>query len=302
MILRDIPDSQLLSELEVLKKIKAALKGKKPFSLVRVGDGENIVLGQYTFLPEKEFMNTYWVKESFGDRDKGVKLPSILLREQMVRSLKKANIIGICWQNKKDIRVPDRYKRSLTNKIFDHYRIEPANLCHVFVNRKIISYKVFWRLLHDYRVLLISKWAKPFAQLIARKYPSLKPKIVACLPFHNHEQIPDLLKQVGNYRFDLALVSAGVNAVILAQRIAEQTGKVAIDFGKSMMFMLKGSPKINPWAPQSSTPRPGSFVTKRQPGKFVPSVSGGVYIPGRSVQNTHHSQGYIAPGYLNQGK
>lgn len=282
MALKDIPDSKLLSELEVLKKINEALKRKKPFSLVRVGDGENIVLGQYTFLQEKEFMNTYWIKESFGDRDKGIDLPNTPLRDQMIASLKKADIIGVCWQKKSDIRVPDRYKRELTNKIFDHYRIRPAHLCHVFTNRKLVSYQAFWRLIHNYRTLLISKWAKPFAELIALRYASLKPKIVGCLSFEHYRQIPDLLSQIGNFRFDLALVSAGVNAVVLTQQIAERYKKVAIDFGKAMMFMLKASPRISPWIPKPVAAPPAFRSTLYRSGESTLS-GGGFYIPSTTV-------------------
>lgn len=290
MSLKDIPDNQLLSELEVLKRINEALKRKEPFSLVRVGDGENIVLGQYTFLPEREFMNTYWIKESFGDRDKGVKLPNTALRDQMIASLKKASIIGVCWQKKHDIRVPDRYKRELTNKIFDHYRIKPAHLCHVFANRKFVSHKSFWRLIHNYRTLLISKWAKPFAELITVRYSSLKPRIVGCLSFEQYQQIPDLLKQVGNFQFDLALVSTGVNAVILAQQIAERYKKVAIDFGKSMMFMIKASPRINSWIPRPAASPTASHSAGYTSEKFTLSASG-IYIPGSAVNKSRKNNG-----------
>ncbi|MNG16788.1 hypothetical protein D3C84_1007280 [compost metagenome] len=33
-------------------------------------------------------------------------------------------------------------------------------------------------------------------------------------------------------RYDIALLSCGVNAVVLAPRMANEIGKVAIDFGK----------------------------------------------------------------------
>ncbi|MNW17041.1 hypothetical protein D3C71_2160890 [compost metagenome] len=42
--------------------------------------------------------------------------------------------------------------------------------------------------------------------------------------------------------FDLALFSCGVNAVVLAQKTAELTGKAALDFGKAGNIILKGTP------------------------------------------------------------
>ena len=64
MSLKDFPDKKLLSELEVLRKIHRALREQKPFSLVRIGDGENIVLAQGKFLSNEELEQTYWVRDS----------------------------------------------------------------------------------------------------------------------------------------------------------------------------------------------------------------------------------------------
>ncbi|MNY80097.1 hypothetical protein D3C86_2210020 [compost metagenome] len=43
-----------------------------------------------------------------------------------------------------------------------------------------------------------------------------------------------------NDNFDIALISAGISAVILVQQVATQMGKVAIDFGHLADSMLKG--------------------------------------------------------------
>lgn len=247
MSFKDYPDDLLISELDVLKKMTVALSKKKPFSLVRIGDGENIVMGQYTFLPEEEFLNTYWIKESIGNKDKGVKLPCLALKEKMIKSVKKADVVGVCWRNKDDIRVPSKFRRELTNEIFDLYNIRPPNLCHVFVNRKMVSQKLFWKLLCQYRTLLVSKWSHQFAKLAAKKYERLKPKIIGCINFKNYHEIPKTLDAVGKYQFDLVLISAGVNAVVLATEIAERFHKVAIDFGKTMMLMVMPESKVDPW-------------------------------------------------------
>ncbi|MNW22060.1 hypothetical protein D3C71_2233230 [compost metagenome] len=46
-------------------------------------------------------------------------------------------------------------------------------------------------------------------------------------------------------------ISAGVNAVILAQKLAEKQGRIAIDFGKSAVFMVTKDKKVKPWNPQN---------------------------------------------------
>ncbi|HHZ20046.1 MAG TPA: hypothetical protein GX391_06010 [Firmicutes bacterium] len=292
MSFSSVPDSALLSEIEVLKRIKHALVAKRPFSLVRIGDGENIVMGQYTLLPEDKFMNTYWVRQNFGRMAKGVTLPNTKLRDQLVWGVRNADIVGICKKYGDEVRAPEEFKRPLTDKIFDHYRLKPAQLCHVFVNRKMVSHGLFWEILHKHRVLLISKWAHEFRQLVLREYSQLRPKIVGAIDFHDFHQIPLVLKEAGKYNFDLALVSAGVNAVVLAPRLAKRTGKVVIDFGKVMMFFLTSDPRIAPWkppvAPQNTQAQQVENREKPVLGDpFNPPGAPGVYRPDLQEQNNH---------------
>lgn len=254
MSLSKIPDRQLIPAIKVLKMIQIALKQKRPFSLVRIGDGENIVLAQNVFLSPREVLKTYWVKQSDSGRGKGVTLPNLNLRNKLVKAIRLADLVGICRQKNDEVSVPSKYKRELTNKLFDHFHLNPSNLCYVFVNRKIVSYRLFWELIHRYRTLLISKWAEAYAEIINREYADLKPRIAGCVNFTHYQQIPTILGLIDKYRFDLALISAGVNSVILAPAIAETYGKVALDFGKTMMYTVRPCSKINPWCPKQESP------------------------------------------------
>lgn len=245
-----ISDRQLISTNAVLNRIQIALKQKRPFSLVRIGDGENLVLAQNVLISPHEILNTYWVKQSDTGRGKGVTLPNLNLRNQMVKAIRLADLVGICRQKNDEVCVPSKFKRELTNKLFDHFHLNPSNLCYVFVNRKMVSYRLFWEIIHRYRILLISKWAKDYADKITHEYTYLKPRIAGCIDFTHYKQIPELLTELGKYRFDLALISAGVNSVLLAPAIAERYGKVALDFGKTMMYTVRPCSKINPWRPQ----------------------------------------------------
>jgi len=46
----------------------------------------------------------------------------------------------------------------------------------------------------------------------------------------------ETLKKISIHKdqFDIALIACGVNAVILAQKVAELSGKVGIDIGKAV--------------------------------------------------------------------
>jgi hypothetical protein len=252
MSFKDIPDNQLLSELEVLDKIDDALVQQKPFSLVRIGDGENIILAQEKFLSDHELLNTFWVKRAQKKKDdKGIMLPCYELRDQVIEAIRKADLVGVCNQTQKLGDAPLKFCRDLTNKVFDFYPLNPKCLCNVWVNRQLVAYRLFWELLHQYRILIISKWADAYAAFIIKEYASIKPNIAGCLSFSNFAQIKDIMDLTGKRRFDLALISAGVNAVILASKIAERYGKVALDFGKTMRFMLREHRElVNPWKPE----------------------------------------------------
>lgn len=248
-----ISDHRLVPTSQVLNRVLIALKQKSPFSLVRIGDGENIVLAQNILLSPREVLKTYWVKQSDTGRGKGITLPNLNLRNKMVKAIRLADLVGICRQKNDEVSVPSRYKREMTNKLFEHFHLNPSNLCYVFVNRQMVSYRLFWEILHRYRTLFISKWAAAYAEKINHDYPFLKPRIVGCVDFTDYQQIPAVLAAIGKYRFDLALISAGVNSVLLAPAIAERYGKVALDFGKTMMYTVRPCSKISPWQQETKS-------------------------------------------------
>lgn len=257
MLLKNLPDTRFLPVQSVLSKIQEALETHTPFSLIRIGDGENIVLAQGTFLTPEELLDTHWVKRALRKpQEKGIPIPCYKLRDQFVKVIPKANLIGICAQNQKLGDAPLKFCRAMTNKLFEYYSLEPQAVCNVWINRQIVTLPLFWILLQRYRTLLISKWAEDFANLITRKYAFLRPNIAGCINFTHFDQIGDTLNAIKQVKFDLALVSAGVNAVVLAVKIAERFGKVALDFGKTMGFMLHESQtQVNPWQPFVSGPK-----------------------------------------------
>lgn len=55
---------------EVLKRLKLALDQHQSFSLIRIGDGENLVLSQDTVWPMEKVLQERWaVKANLGQRD-----------------------------------------------------------------------------------------------------------------------------------------------------------------------------------------------------------------------------------------
>lgn len=62
-------NSIYLEMQEVLDQLETALREQRPFSLVRVGDGENIVMSQESVWPMEQVLQERWaVKANLGQR------------------------------------------------------------------------------------------------------------------------------------------------------------------------------------------------------------------------------------------
>lgn len=268
MRLKDYPDSQLLSTLDVLSQVKNALKEKKPFSIVRIGDAENIIMAQRVIFSDAELAGLKWLNDpQYNTGERGVSLPNIEQRDRTVNAVHNASIVGICKKYHDELIADKSIKRELTDKLFDYYKFCPKKLCYVFVNRKIVSQRLFWELLHNYKVLLISRWAPLYWDLLKRTYQSLRPQIVGWIDITNYNQIDHVLDRAGEYDFDLALISAGTSAIILAPELAKRYGKVAIDFGHVMAFTLTKDPRVAPWKPPLAPSKNPSPAKKKPQSK-----------------------------------
>ncbi|MEK4370046.1 GT-D fold domain-containing glycosyltransferase [Paenibacillus sp. FSL R5-0473] len=223
----------------VLDQLEAALLEHRPLSLVRVGDGENIVMSQETVWPTEQVLQERWAKKA-NLGQKGLRLPNPKLRDEVAASLQRADIVGILPCGDSTINAPDYLKRPLTDMVFAHFGISPPMTCHACVNRELAQNPRFWQMLASKRVLLVTREIEALRVMLERDPYNLN--IVTALPFDSYDQMDETLHWIQNnqHTFDVALFSCGVNAVILAERTAALAGKVAIDFGKANNIILKG--------------------------------------------------------------
>ncbi|WP_174818558.1 GT-D fold domain-containing glycosyltransferase [Paenibacillus kobensis] len=223
--------SAYLNLTEVLLTIEKALRERSPLSLVRVGDGENIVLAQRSVWKMRRVLRERWaIKANKGE--KGVTLPNIKLRNDLVRAIRRASIVGILPAGDDQIKAPAYLKRPLTNKVFAHFKLKPAVTCHACVNRMMPRTPLFWEILQRQRVLIVTRYPEPLKAVLESDPYYLH--VTHTVAFSHYDQMDSAMKEIAaiDDEFDIALLSCGVNAVVLAPRIAAATGKVAIDFGK----------------------------------------------------------------------
>ncbi|WP_178019467.1 GT-D fold domain-containing glycosyltransferase [uncultured Paenibacillus sp.] len=230
-----------LETQDLLKRIEDAAENRKPFSLVRIGDGENLVMAQHHVWPLSKVLQERWAMKA-NRGEKGLTLPNLPLRNAVVSSVKRATVVGILPAGDASINAPDYLKRPLTDQIFSYYHIEPAMICHAGVNRELARMEEFWSLLSGRRIIVITREAQKIKERL-EKEPYMQ-NIVHALTFSQWQDYRHTLKWMTTHKnsFDVALISCGVNAVVLAERIAALTGKVALDFGKANNIILKGRP------------------------------------------------------------
>jgi hypothetical protein len=234
-------NSSYLELEDVIQKIGHALETNSPFSLVRIGDGENLVLAQNSVMSIQEVLKEPWaIKANNGQ--KGVHLPNLSLRDLMVKSINQADVVGILPYNDTTILAPGHLKRDLTDKIFAKYNINPNYTCHACINRQIARRPEFWSLLKGKRILLIYQSVNELKGILQSEPYHLEIPLI--VPFSNYNQMTATLSFIirNKNNFDIALICCGVNAVVLAQKVAELAGKVGIDFGKASNILIKGRP------------------------------------------------------------
>lgn len=206
---------------EIISRVNYCLRNQLGFSLVRVGDAENQVMAQGTIIAEDEIAEIWWAED---ENWTGVTLPNYTARDRLLDAVQKADIVGVLHQDEVFIWKP------LTEAVFSHYNIKPRQLCYAFINTYLPKSEQFISLLEHYRLLLIGKAASSLALLLQEKYGI---EVAGTIPISNYSELEWVIEESSQLDFDLALISAGSNAVILAVELAAQ-GKVAIDLGRGM--------------------------------------------------------------------
>lgn len=212
---------------EIVALIISALNEKKPLSLIRLGDGELLTMSQEVLksteqvLQEGPFLNYA-----------GVQIPNLEVRDQLVEAVRGATVVGIPL-----LRLPNF--QPLAFSVFRAYGLDyhHLNLTHSTINYSIYLEHCLSKIVTGRRVLMVGNKAGPMAELFTANGIEVAG---AVSPVQGIHDIPRVMAEVAAQDFDIALVSAGVPAVIIVHKIASELGKVAIDFGHLADSMVKG--------------------------------------------------------------
>jgi hypothetical protein len=221
----------LIETNTVVKKIVDCVKRKVPLSLIRIGDGELSVMSQSIVLP------TEYLKKSAAWNSAeycGVSLKQDLenhyfMRDKCIEAVKNADLVGV---------FPDG---EFTSKVFSAIGFRPSHVFYAFGNVYFCFIQEFVDLLISDPPLLVGNQAADFADYLAKTLGIQAAGIYTGI--HSPEDLDQTIDYMAHCPHDWSLVSAGVNADIIAPIMARKYGKVCIDYGHGMDVLM--NPKYN---------------------------------------------------------
>lgn len=223
---------RLQTEVQIKERIQEALDNKQPLSIIRLGDGELLTLAHDLVLSNEDV-------KAQGPflRYAGVEIPNIAARNALAQSVRLAHIVGI-----PKLRVPNYLP--LVFPVFEAHGIDYRLLQLTFstINYMLHTAGMLSPLLRGRRVIVIGNQARQLSQiLIAEGLDVVEP----VEQVHGVNDIARVLDEVSTRDFDIALVSAGLAAVMIAEKIATLYGKVALDFGHLANGLVEGETSWN---------------------------------------------------------
>lgn len=233
--------SKYLNQDEIIDEIIYFIENKLGFSFVRVGDGELAIIAQEILLSKEDMRRFGWIDDSMNYC--GTQLPNIPLRDKMISSIKNADIVGI-FGDLSDIRFnPDCKPVADFNKeVFDKLNFYPKLTCYAFENIYIPMNKRFVDLISKHPPLLVGNPSREFAEFLKNR---IGVNVAGCVSLNGYNDIGRCFGEIRKYDFEWALISGGVNALVLCDLIKSQLGKCAVDFGHAPDYILKPDVYVN---------------------------------------------------------
>lgn len=209
---------RLLSAAEVARRLNEAVDSSSPLSVIRLGDGELLTLAQELVLNMDEVR-----KEGHFLSYAGVHLPDLKARDMLAASVRKADIVGI-----PKLRLPNF--QPLGFSVFRAHGIDYRKLQLTLstVNYALHLEGLLGGILAGRRVLVVGNSAPGLSRVLSGRGIKVAGTVA---PVEGIHDIPRIMDEIRGHPFDIALVGAGIPAVIITERIASELGKVAIDFG-----------------------------------------------------------------------
>lgn len=198
-----------------LKEVIEAIKNKKPYSWIRIGDGEIV------FLQQEYVRSIDQIRKSVGwssaNNYCGASIPNLELRDRLIEAIKNSNLVGVFQGD------PD------TMNCFKVINISPRNIFYAFDNVFLPMNATFVNhVILKNRIYLVGSKSKYYAQKFKE---ILGIDVVGVSTISDYSEINKVMHEMSEVEFDVALVSAGVNAKIICYEMSKKDNRVYLDMG-----------------------------------------------------------------------
>ncbi|NBD26516.1 hypothetical protein GT019_21805 [Paenibacillus sp. T1] len=217
----------LMDVHEVFMEMEAAVHERRPCAVVRLGDGELLTLAQEVVYDPATIQ-----REGAFLPYAGVNPPDLRARDQLAQAVREAHIVGVPLSRRKHF-------QPLLHPVLRGHGIAPGDLrmTHSAVNYDLHQAGLLGRLLTGKQLLVIGNLAPALGHLLSARGFAVTGTIS---PVRGVDDIERVMQEVRGIDFNLALVSAGIAAVMICTRIAGELGRTALDFGHMADGIVRG--------------------------------------------------------------
>lgn len=192
-----------------------AIDEKRGYSWVRIGDGELVFFQQEYVRPVKEIQKA--VGWSNSNNYCGAKIPNLKLRDRMIESAKESDMVGIFQGDPPML------------EIFQKIGIKPKSICYAFDNVFLpMNGKFVNRILLKNKLFIVGQKSQFYKQKFKE---ILDINVVGTATIKDYTEIDKCMDEMCKYDYDVALVSAGVNANVICYEMSKKLNRVFLDMG-----------------------------------------------------------------------
>ncbi|NEW04425.1 glycosyltransferase [Paenibacillus sp. SYP-B3998] len=216
----------------VKASILDSLNKGQGFSLIRLGDGELLTLAQETVLSTEEVRNAGGHFLEYA----GLNLPDLQVRDALATAVMHADVIGIPSKRSATF-------QGLFHRIAYYYSwpLHSMRFTSSIINYQLAEVTDLYPfLLNSYRTLLLGNRMHDLNILLAEQGFS---QIQGNIGVNGAASIDSVCEKTNSYNFDVTLISAGIAAPLICNRLREQ-GKIAIDFGHMADELIRGAIRL----------------------------------------------------------
>lgn len=217
-------EERMLNLTKVIRLLDQAIEEKKPLSLARFSHTE-ISLAWNSW---PNWIETWTLREYNGSTGDPYQM-----QQEVREALLTVDIAGLLSRHHES----DRSYAEATKELLEYLKFQPKFVCSAWITHDMSRSSEFWTWLKRYKVFIVGRRA-------AEAVPEFTKRgvvVTGTTTLEGYQEIEGVLEKVClNPTWEVAILSAGLPATLLAPRLAVKSSRVVLDFGHAIDIILEG--------------------------------------------------------------